>query len=221
MGQPLIERLAVLRAESLSRMRRTPLVRALLGGDLPRRAYARYLLDVHHYAQHSASVIAMAGARSVAGHPEVAGYLIRHAAEELGHEVWAREDLTALGLSADEIDLARPSAGCMCMIGLEYFWAAHGNPVALLGWTFALEALGDDLGHLAASAIVGLATEGGRMTRFLRGHGQADHEHIQDIVAVIERHVSRPVDQEDLFYVASRSAELYAQIVEDAGRQPS
>src|SRR5262245_43910558 len=118
MGQQLTDRLAELREESLRRVGKAPLVRELLRGEPSRRAYVRYLLDVHHYAQHSASVIALAGARALGNHPELGGYLIRHAAEELGHDVWARNDLVALGLSEEEVHAARPSCACMAMIGM-------------------------------------------------------------------------------------------------------
>jgi pyrroloquinoline quinone (PQQ) biosynthesis protein C len=210
------EDLSRLRARSLRRVRETPLVRAVLAGDAPRTAYARYLLDVQQYAQHSPVVIALAGARAAAAHPEAARYLIRHAGEELGHDAWARADLAALGVSPEEIQAARPSPPCMSMIGLEYYWAGHGNAVALLGWTFTLEALGDDVGRLAATALARANPTGARATTFLAGHGEADHDHIRDIVAVIEEHVTAPQDRADLMFVATLSADLYAEMLERA-----
>src|SRR5262245_45465049 len=119
----MITDLSSLRERSLARVRSTPLVRSILSGDVQREAYARYMTDVHQYAQHSPVVIAMAGARAAATNPDVARYLIHHASEELGHDRWARADLESLGVSAAEIDSARPSAPCMAMIGLEYYWA--------------------------------------------------------------------------------------------------
>jgi pyrroloquinoline quinone (PQQ) biosynthesis protein C len=217
----MMSELSALRERSLARVRATPLVRSILAGDVPRGAYARYMSDVHQYALHSPVVIATAGARASVTHPEVARYLIHHAGEELGHDKWARADLVSLGVSRDMIDTARPSTPCMAMIGLEYFWAAHGNPVAILGWTFALEALGDDVGHVVADALANSVRGGEKSTVFLKGHGEADHDHIRDIVAIIEEHVTAPRDRADLFYVASASADLYAQILEAATTGPT
>ncbi len=208
------EELSTLRARSLRRVRETSLVRAVLAGDAPRAAYVRYLQDVQQYAQHSPVVIALAGARAAAANPEAARYLIRHAGEELGHDAWARADLHALGVSPEGIRTARPSPPCMSMIGLEYFWAGHGNPVALLGWTFALEALGDDVGRLAATALARANPTGAPSTTFLAGHGEADHDHVRDIFALIEEHVTAPDDRADLMFVATLSANLYAEILE-------
>jgi pyrroloquinoline quinone (PQQ) biosynthesis protein C len=212
----MMSELSALRERSLSRVRGTPLVRSILAGDVPRAAYARYMSDVHQYALHSPVVIATAGARASLTHPEVARYLIHHAGEELGHDKWARADLESLGVSRDAIDSARPSVPCMAMIGVEYFWAAHGNPVAILGWTFALEALGDDVGHVVADALAKVMPGRAKSTVFLKGHGEADHDHIRDIVEVIEKHVTAPRDRADLLYVAAVSADFYAQIVEAA-----
>jgi pyrroloquinoline quinone (PQQ) biosynthesis protein C len=216
----MISELSALRERSLARVHGTPLVRSILAGDVPRQAYARYMSDVHQYALHSPVVIATAGARAALTHPEVARYLIHHANEELGHDKWARADLESLGVSREVIESARPSLPCMAMLGVEYFWAAHGNPVAILGWTFALEALGDDVGHLVADALAKTVPGGAQSTGFLRGHGEADHDHIRDIVEVIEKHVTAPRDRADLLYVASVSADLYAQIIEGATAEP-
>jgi pyrroloquinoline quinone (PQQ) biosynthesis protein C len=212
----MLSKLSALRESSLRRVRATPLVRSILAGDVPREAYARYMTDVHQYALHSPVVIAMAGSRASLTHPEVARYLIHHAGEELGHDRWAHKDLEALGVSQADIQSARPSLPCMSMLGLEYYWAGHGNPVAILGWTFALEALGDDVGHLVADALAKAARVGAGSTTFLRGHGEADHDHIRDIIDVIEKYVTLPGDRADLLYVASASADLYAQILEAA-----
>jgi hypothetical protein len=127
----LLSGLYELRGRSLRRVRATALVRSVLAGDIPREAYVNYLQDVHQYAKHSPVVIAMAGARATAN-IGVARYLINHATEELGHDVWAREDLEALGVADDQIRDARASHPCMSMIGMEYYWACHANPVALL-----------------------------------------------------------------------------------------
>ena len=211
------EELSRFRAHSLKRIRETPLVRAVFAGDAPRAAYVRYMKDLHHCARHSPIVSALAGSRAAMTHPEVARYLIRHAGKDLGHDVWARNDLSALGVSPEEIRRARPSPPCMAMIGLEYYWAGHANPLSLLGWTFALESLGDDVGHLAAAAVVKAAAAGARGTTFLSGHREADHGRIRDLVAVVDAHVTEGRDRADVLFAAELSADLYAEMLEHAG----
>lgn len=201
-------RLADLRNLSRERLLRHPLILGLLSGQPLIDIYASYLLNVFHYATHSAIVIGMAGARCVSKAPEVAKYLLHHATEEVGHEHWAKSDLQNVGVSGEAIQCSRPSPSCLAMIGMEYYWAVHANPVALLGWMYTLEGFGDDIGHLVASKIGEQlkASQGG--TYFLQAHGDADHDHIQDITRVIANAVS-PQDVDDVFYVADMSCHYY------------
>ena len=78
---------------------------------------------------------------------------MHHADEELGHEQWALDDLAVLGVPAQLVRASRPVPACAAMIGYEYYIAAHANPVALFGWLYTLEAMGDDLGSRIARNV--------------------------------------------------------------------
>jgi len=185
-------------------------VKEALAGRLDRAIYVAYLTNVFHYARHSATVIATAGARAVERHPELARYLMHHADEELGHEQWALDDLAALGVPAQTVRASRPVAACAAMIGYEYYIAGHANPVALFGWLYTLEAMGDDLGTRIAQAIgPQLGETGGRGLKFLAGHGEADHGHTADLTRMISTHITDPVDRADVEHVADVVGELY------------
>jgi heme oxygenase len=214
-GEAKLDHLNRLRTRVRDEILDQPIVRALFAGSLDRAAYARYLENVWHYAQHSAIVIGLAGTRCVATHPELADYLLRHAREELGHDGWALDDLAALGMTEDRVRAGRPVPACAAMIGVEYYVAAHANPVGIFGWLFVLEAMGDDLGHAVAKGVAqGLALPDG--IRFLAGHGEADEEHTREIVEQIERYV-RPADQAEVHFVADVIADLYVRMFREIG----
>jgi len=174
------------------------------------RFYARYLMNVWHYAQHSSTVIGLAGTRCVLSHPPLAEYLLQHALEELGHDQWALDDLKTLDVSEAEVRASRPVPACAAMIGYEYYVAGHANPVGLFGWLYVLEAMGEDLGHLVAAAIKqGLKMPSG--VKFLAGHGEADAEHTKEIVDQIKRNISGS-DLEEVHHVAEVVSDLYARM---------
>jgi pyrroloquinoline quinone (PQQ) biosynthesis protein C len=199
-----------IRRAVLEGLKDTPLVARTLAGDPDLAAYARYLTNVWHYAQHSATVIALAGARCVASHPPLAEYLLHHAQEELGHERWALDDLGALGVSAEDVRRTRPVPACAAMIGFEYYTAAHDNPVGIFGWLYVLEAMGDDLGSLAADALRrGLGRAEG--LKFLAGHAEADVAHTNDLTTQIGAQV-RGTDLEDVVHVARVVGDLYVRM---------
>jgi len=118
-----------------SQLRQIASVKRLLEGKLDRDTYVRYLLRVaHQYAPHSPKVMAIAASRCTDTHPELAAYLLHHAAEEQGHDAWALHDLHDLGVPDSAVKSALPVPSCDAIIGYNYYVAAYGNPVGLHGW---------------------------------------------------------------------------------------
>lgn len=177
------------------------------------KLYERYLTNVWHYAQHSATVIGLAGTRCVLSHPPLAQYLLHHALEELGHDQWALDDLRALNVTEAEVRKTRPVPACAAMVGYEYYIAGYGNPVGLFGWLYVLEAMGDDLGHAVADGLKeGLELPEG--VKFLAGHGEADVEHTRDIIENIETHI-KGSDLEEVHHVADVVADIYCRMFQE------
>jgi pyrroloquinoline quinone (PQQ) biosynthesis protein C len=218
-----VDELYRLRKELDSQLRKTSLVKAVLEeqsspeimATLPKR-YARYLSQIaNQYAPHSPIVMALAASRCMSSHPSLARYLLHHAGDEQGHDSWAHEDLLALGSPRAEIESARPVPSCEAMIGYTYFVAEHANPVGLFGWMYILEAVGDDLGPIAAQKIrqkLGLSHEG---VLFVAGHGEADQVHIKELEEQIIRHVTSEKDRSDVLHVAEVSADLYLRMFQE------
>lgn len=212
-----MEDLVLLQQRTIERILATPIARGILSGDPDRNQYVGYLVNVFHYAKHSAQVISLAGSRCVERAPTLASYYFEHAGEELGHERWALSDLADLGVTEQAVLESSPAPSCAAMIGLEYFTAGHGNPVALLGWMRVLESLGDELGHKIADRIdAGMGpAKHGKASSFLRGHGDADRDHIKEIDRQVAAHVGSPRDRRDIVLVATASADLYVRMLDD------
>jgi hypothetical protein len=196
-----------------------PLVKSLLRGNMKRAEYIRYMSDVYCYALHSSQVIAMAGARLVLSHPPMAEYLFRHASEELGHDKWAYSDLLDLGLTDQAISAVSPSVPCLRMLGLEYLYAAHENPVGLFGWMFVLESLGGKVGGGLAAAVDAALQLGGKGLYFLRGHAEADSHHSEDLYRVIGDNLSTDDDRRVFQRMFRESIDLYCEILDHATLQ--
>ena len=202
--------------KAISRLLSTRIVKELIEGRISLEQYAAYISDVYSYALHSSQVIALAGSRLALSHPPLAQYLYRHAEEELGHDKWAASDLQDLGLSPEEIEKIAPSSSCLRMLGVEYYYAAHANPIGLFGWLFVLESLGGEAGGKIASALDHALQLKGKGTYFLRGHGDADAQHSEDLCSVIQQNVSSPEDIDTFLFVAAESEALYAEILDHA-----
>ena len=187
-------------------------IQAVLAGKPDLALYGRYLTNVYHYACHSAEVIALAGARCARSHPEASRYLLHHAEEEMGHELWALDDLKALGMDETTVRATRPVPACAAMIAFEYYIAGRSNAVGLFGWLYVLEAMGDDLGKNVAAGLQRGLGGSQRGVKFVAGHGVADHDHTADLTRVISQHITAPHDIADVSHVADVSADLYVRM---------
>jgi heme oxygenase len=214
------ETLHTLQDRTQSALLATRIVRSLSQGTVRRSQYRAYLVDVHAYACHSPQVIGLAATRLASSHPALASYLFVHAGEELGHDRWAADDLQDLGVDAARRSALPVSSPCLRMIGLEYLYAAHLNPVGLFGWMFVLESLGGSIGGRIAHGLDQALGLEGRALRFLAGHGQADAQHARELFAVISAHVQTEADLAVFHRVASESAELYVSILDAAFDAP-
>jgi Iron-containing redox enzyme len=193
----------------------TEMVKELVCGKPNKNHYIGYVVNVYNYALHSAPVIALAGSRCVHSHPELSDYLFLHAQEELGHDKWAFNDLRELGLSEEMILSSRPGLSCASMVGLEYYYAGHANPVGLFGWLYTLECLGGDLGGSISDLIDQGLGLNGKGVKFVRGHGEADEQHSEDLIHQIGTHVKSKNDLEEIVYVAELSTRLYVGILKE------
>ena len=211
-GGAAIKYLLAVRQRVLRELTGIEAIQTVLAGKPDLAVYARYLINVFHYACHSAEVIALAGARCTRSHPEASRYLLRHAEEEMGHELWALDDLRALGVHEAAVRATRPLPACAAMIAFEYYIAGRANPVGLFGWLYVLEAMGDDLGKRVAAGLQGALGGSKRGTKFVAGHGVADHEHTAELTQVISQHITAPEDVADVHHVADVSADLYVRM---------
>lgn len=208
--------LRALQEQVSKRLTASSIIRQISQGRLTHPEYQAYLQDVYCYALHSSVVIGLAATRLVHSHPPLAEYLFRHAGEELGHDRWVVSDLRDLGMTDQKIERIQPSSPCARMIGLEYYYAAHANPVGLFGWMFVLESLGGKVGGSIASAIDELLGLNGKAMYFLRGHAEADAHHSEDLYNVISAHVSADADRQVFQTMVKESEDLYCAILDHA-----
>ncbi len=210
------------RRHNIERVQSTPLVKDILAGKPDKEHYMGYLINVYNYAKHSPTVISLAASRCVQTHPELGRYLFRHAEEEIGHEFWALSDLKDFGLAEPQIKAMRPTAACTSMIAIEYYVAGTWNPVALFGWLYALESLGDAMGTMISQCLgKGLALEGQAVYFLQRTWGSRSSSHQRPSGADYPT-CHGPQDLDDIFYIAEVSSGLYAQMIEEVStREPS
>jgi heme oxygenase len=216
-----MEALVDLRKRVVDELRATRVVKGVLEGRPDREGYVRYLLNVRYYAQFSPVLMSLGASRCMASHPDLARYLLRHAAEEQGHDAWALADLADLGVPREEALAATPVPSCRALVGYVHFVAGHANPIGLFGWMYVLEAVGNDLGTLVGQHLrEGLSGGGaGGAVRFVAGHGEADTDHTKDLTDQLAAHVTAEADRAAVADVGEVVADLYLRMFREVGRE--
>jgi pyrroloquinoline quinone (PQQ) biosynthesis protein C len=115
----------------------------------------------------------------------LASYLERHIEEEAGEDEWLLQDLEVLGVGRSKVLEHVPSPNVARLVGAQYYWVLHVDPIAVLGYLAALERdppsleLIDDLvrrtGHDRAAF------------RTLIAHAERDPDHAEELDDLLDR----------------------------------
>jgi len=109
----------------------------------------------------------------------LAGYFSHHVTEEADHDKWLLDDMESLGLIRDQVLQRVPPAEVAELVGAQYYWMHHSDPVALLGYVAVLEGdppLEDELE--AAAKRTGLPHDA---FRTFISHAKLDPHHKQEL----------------------------------------
>jgi pyrroloquinoline quinone (PQQ) biosynthesis protein C len=212
-----MERLSVLRQLVAHELQDTRLFKALFTNALDQAAYIRYLQNAYYYARHSPKIMALAASRCMDSHPELAAYLLHHAEEERGHDLWALEDLRDFHIDEAQARSALPVPACAAMVGYIHYVAGFSNPIGVFGWMYILEAVGHDLGSRVASRLKASFGGSGASVRFVARHGDTDVRHADELAQEIRTHVRHDHDLAEVTHVAEVVADLYPRMFREVG----
>lgn len=139
-------------------------------------------------------------------------YYGKHAKEEQDHDLWALEDMAAVGYPTDTVLATVPMPDVATMMGAQYYWIHHYHPVMLIGCIAVLE------GGPPTEALIerleqetGLGPEAFRTYRF---HGAVDPHHLEDLDRAVDE---MPLTRQDLGLIgisATHTANTLAAIVD-------
>ena len=102
------DHLAVATHEARAALYAAPAIRAALAGEVDRELYLAFLAQAYHHVRHTTPLLMALGSRL----PERLAWLQRPVAEyieeEIGHEEWILNDITAAGGDAAAVRASRP-----------------------------------------------------------------------------------------------------------------
>jgi pyrroloquinoline quinone (PQQ) biosynthesis protein C len=158
--------------------------------DFP-RLYREYIFQSHSIIRASVPLMqAAAAACNVPQHANdealqgFARYLRRHIPEETGHHEWILDDGEAMGLDRKAILARLPKESATELVGVQYYWIHHYNPIALAGFIATME------GDPPTTEFIEAIARRNKLslncfTSFLY-HARIDPQHRRDLDAVLD-----------------------------------
>jgi hypothetical protein len=190
-----------------------------------RVTYLRYLLMLYSIVKASAPLLKLAGERarheaSTKGSPwyGLADYFETHHNEEIGHDEWLIADLEQLGFLRSDVLSTKAHPSVAAMVGSQYYWILHEQPLMLLGYIFVLEGYPIDVRTIEKwQESSGLPKEA---FQTVRRHAIMDIGHRQEFMTLMRSFNANDVPFGEIFVSVLRTCELCSQafssLVEDA-----
>jgi len=184
------------------------------------RIYREYIYQSHSIIR--ASVPLMQAAEKACQIPEHAAdpalrgfgdYLRHHIPEELGHHEWIVNDGVAMGLDRQAILHRLPKESATQLVGVQYYWIHHYNPIALAGFIAAME------GNPPPAEFFEEIAERNHLplkcfSSFLY-HAKIDPQHTRDLDAVLDALPLSPAHLELIGLSSLRTIRMMTGIMQD------
>lgn len=173
-----------------------------------RRIIAIYLLQVYHYAFHTARNQALVGINLANTDTKYMQFCFEHALEETGHELMALHDLKTMGIQFDNrTQIPAPLPATELLVAYLYYVASQGNPVQRLGYSYWSETSYSFIRAFMDMLMHNMKLEKNQMT-FFYSHSHIDDKHAKDVAEIIVRVCKTEKDWEAVMRVAKTTLKL-------------
>jgi hypothetical protein len=223
--------------EAVADGRRTRRLRAKLGFVMPgvadasrrlnehpqvRDLYPQYLITTHGVIRASVPLMETARDRAramAAADPDdgvaagLEAYLDTHIPEERGHDEWLLDDLELLGYDRASVVGRTPPPTVAAVVGAQYYWILHHDPVAILGYIAVLE--GYPPTPELTEALIRRTGHPRKAFRTMLAHGVLDPRHRDDLDAAIDALPLTPEQESTIGLSALSTATLLTQLLDE------
>lgn len=180
-------------------------------GRITLQTYVDFLTEAYHHVKHTVPLLMACGSRL----PERLEWLRcavgEYIDEEMGHQEWILNDISACGFDAEAIRNGTPRASTELMVSYAYDSIQRGNPVSFFGMVLVLEGTSTRLASGAAKAIQHALKLPDSAFTYLTTHGSLDISHMDFYQNTINQ-LSSEHDQQAVIHSARMFYKLYGDI---------
>lgn len=186
---------------------RSKFINFIRNNSVPKNLYAQYLIETYHYTQHNALNQALVGARTDVGNFAYQRFCFHHAAEEVGHQMMALNDINNMGYRIEESELPKALPQTTVLIAYLYWISTQGNPIQRLGYSFWAENCYSYIAPILKKVRDDLQLSDKHMSFFV-AHAEIDSDHAAEVERIIKKVCVSDKDHKDLAEVMETSLRL-------------
>jgi len=188
-----------------------PLLQAGVSGAIDRTTYIAFLAQAYHHVSQTVPLLMACGEQLPKQlnwlHKAVAEYI----SEEIGHEEWILDDISACGGDWKAVRDSSPSFATEQMIAYAWYTILRGNPVGFFGMVLVLEGTSVALATNAAEGLQQSLGMSPKCFTYLLSHGSLDISHMQHFSSLMNQ-IDDPEDQQAIIHCAQHMYRLYGDI---------
>lgn len=177
-------------------------------GDISLQTYQAFLIQAYHHVKHTTPLLMACGSR-IPHHKEwLRNAIAEYIEEELGHQEWILNDISATGLDPESIRSGEPHQSTELMVAYAYDMIERINPVGFFGMVLVLEGTSVALATNAAEKIQKKLKLPDTAFSYLSSHGSLDIEHM----GFYEKLMNQVIDTDDqhtIIHAAKMFYKLY------------
>ncbi|MCW8931400.1 MAG: iron-containing redox enzyme family protein [Gammaproteobacteria bacterium] len=183
-------------------------------GEINIDSYIAFLIQAYHHVKHTTPLLMACGSRITSDKEWLRDAMAHYIEEEVGHQEWILNDITACGGDAEEVRHSTPGFSAEVMCSYAYNIIDRGNPVGFLGMVLVLEGTSINLATEASKNLcqnLGLPESA---FSYLSSHGSLDISHMEFYSELVNR-IENETDQKAIIHYTKQFYRLYGNIFKD------
>ena len=170
-----------------------PILQSGVKGEITIDQYKDFLTQAYHHVKYTVPLLMACGSLLPEEYEWLREAIGEYIEEEMGHQEWVLNDISALGGDKEAIRVSQPNIETEVMVSYAWDTIHRLNPIGFFGMVFVLEGTSIALATQAAESIKRKNKLGNEAFSYLNSHGSLDIEH----VAFFENLMNKVTNQDD------------------------
>jgi len=188
-----------------------PILQSGVKGEITIDQYKEFLTQAYHHVKYTVPLLMACGSLLSEEYEWLRVAIGEYIEEEMGHQEWVLNDISALGGDKEAIRVSRPNIETEVMVSYAWDTIHRVNPIGFFGMVFVLEGTSIALATQAAESIKKKNNLGNEAFSYLNSHGSLDIEHVAFFENLMNK-VTNQDDKEMIVHCAKVFYKLYGDI---------